>query len=149
MAAGANLSDCKPGFPRRQPVGDFDVLYARGRWAVPDLTLEPLERLPLAFGGNLHAAVGQITDKAVQAFARGRRLREKPIANAMDPAADQVQSRGDHCKEESIIARAEEAPASFEQQDQSCQLSNVIAVRGTLTSTSLVSWLVPAYTVAV
>ena len=52
--------------PLRHGVVDLHVLDARARRSVADRALEPFDRLGLAFGGRLDAAVGQVAHPAVQ-----------------------------------------------------------------------------------
>ena len=82
--------------PSARVVLDLDALDARAGRPVPHVALEPLERLRVAFGGDLDAAVRQIPDPAVQPLAGGGRLGEEAEADALHAPADQISPRAEH-----------------------------------------------------
>ena len=57
---------------------------------MPDVTLESLERLGVAFGRDLDAAVGQISHPAMQPFASRRFLGKETKPDALNTSADDV-----------------------------------------------------------
>ncbi len=77
---------------------DLDVLDACAGRPVPNVALEPFDRFGVAFGHDLHAAVGEIPHPAVQAFAARCVFGEKPEADALNAPADRVASRDAHAE---------------------------------------------------
>src|ERR1700733_3145562 len=66
------------------------VAHPRAWRSVPDMALEPLDRVGLALGRNFHPAIGQVSHPAVQAFTRRRRFGEIAEADALDAAANHI-----------------------------------------------------------
>ena len=75
---------------------DLDMLDARGRRPVAERALESLDRLGLAFGLRLDAAVGQIADPAVQPLMRRGGFGEPAEADALHAACDQISTSDAH-----------------------------------------------------
>src|SRR5262249_20417365 len=62
----------------------------------PDVTLKALEGFEIAFRQDLDAAVGTVRDPPVQPFQHRSIFDEKPKADALNAAADQVPARDPH-----------------------------------------------------
>src|SRR5262245_40225094 len=77
---------------------DIHLLDAGAGRAMADRVLEPRDRVRVAFGQRLDAAVRQIADPAVQSFALRHRLREKSEADALDAAVHEISSGDPHSK---------------------------------------------------
>jgi len=77
---------------------DIHVFDTSARRAVTDRMLESRDRVRLAFGQRLDAAIRQIADPAVQSFALRHRLGEKTEADALDAAAHEISSGDPHSK---------------------------------------------------
>ena len=77
---------------------DIHMFDASAGRAMSDRMLEPRDRIRLAFRQRLDAAVRQIADPAVQAFALRHRLGEKSEADALDAAAHEISSGDPHSK---------------------------------------------------
>jgi CheY-like chemotaxis protein len=66
------------------------ALDAGARRAVPDVALEPFDRLDLPFGFNLDTTVRGVADPPLKPFARCRSLSEEAKAHALNAPADEV-----------------------------------------------------------
>src|SRR5436189_227827 len=66
------------------------VAHACAAGSVADVALEPLDCIRLAFGRNLHAAIGQVPHPAVDPFTRRLGFREIAEADALHAAADHI-----------------------------------------------------------
>jgi hypothetical protein len=71
---------------------DVHALYTRAGRAVADRPLESLDRLRLAFRERFDAAVRQVPNPPMQAFAQRDRFGEESEANALHASTDQVPS---------------------------------------------------------
>ena len=69
------------------------MLDARRRGPVPDVTFESFERVGVALGRDLDAAVGEIPHPAVQPFVSGRFLGKETKPDALNTSTDDVASR--------------------------------------------------------
>ena len=71
---------------------DFDAFDASAGWAMTDRALESIDCVRLALRQRFHAAVWQIPDPAVQAFALRDRVGEKSEPNALHTTAHEISS---------------------------------------------------------
>ena len=78
---------------------DFDLVDARAGRPVSHVPLEAFERVRIAFRGNFDAAVGKISNPAVQTFTHRRRFGKEAEADALDASADQISTREAHAEE--------------------------------------------------
>src|SRR5262249_31743216 len=91
------LPDLKPGVAPACPLfTTFYASHATPSRSVSDLTLEPLERVRVAFRGDLNPAVAEIPHPAVQPLAGGHRLGEEPEADPLDTSSNHVPARPTH-----------------------------------------------------
>ncbi|HEY2905043.1 MAG TPA: hypothetical protein VGJ29_04025 [Vicinamibacterales bacterium] len=89
---------------------NLDLLDASAGRPVPNVALEPLDRFGIAFGHDLDAAVGQILNPAVQAFAARLVFSEEPEADALNASGDRVTSRDAHAEARMIACVIFERP---------------------------------------
>jgi len=89
--------NAEAGLPSgRNHIVHVDVFDARVGRPVPQAALEPFERVGVAFGGNLYAAVGHVFHPAEDPLACRGGLGEISEANALHTAANHVSPRDYH-----------------------------------------------------
>src|SRR5688572_28478036 len=97
LGGGSLLSHQETGVgPAHAFFGGVDVVHPRARRPAPDVTLEPFERVCLAFRGDFHAAIRQVAHPTMQPLAARRCPCEDPEADSLNAAADQVPTREAH-----------------------------------------------------
>jgi hypothetical protein len=74
----------------------IEVIDARARRAVPELSLDTLYRVGVAFDEDLNRSIGMIPHPAGDAFAQGRRLDKISKTHTLHPATDDVSARDEH-----------------------------------------------------
>ena len=88
---------------------DGDIVDAGVRRPAPQRGFEPGQRVGVAFGFDLDAAVGQIADVSVQAFAAPGVEREEAVADALHAARDHIAPRRPHRR--IVAGRPAQAPS--------------------------------------